>query len=417
MIRSRSPLLSIAVSTALLALPSRDTAQEKPVGPSVTPYGFLLLDAFWNSGPFSNKDNANQVKVPTVADSGGSFVGSARGSRLGMRIDGLDVGFLAARLGGVLEFDFKGGHFGTNSAAWNAFGPRLRLAYAKAEWQTPAGTFSALSGQDWGLIANVNPTTVTYNCDPVFVQSGNVYRRTPQVRAGWDLKLDYVGFSAALAMLSPADADTQGGTAVDYGVGNKSRQPDAEARVAASVKAGPFQGALGAGYHLGKSRYFFTATGVGVHKDVTITLLGVDADLSLTSYVQIKGEYYTSKGAEGGYSGGFPAVFPANPATTVAPPATFEAVPSDGWWGQLIVKPIPELWLAGGYGTATASKSKLSTTAAGTRYQNNQLHGAVIANAGRSFRFGLEIAQTESKYVVEGGIKATQVSFASQLLF
>jgi hypothetical protein len=405
-----------ALAAALTTSPS--AAQERPAGPTTTLYGFLLLDAFWNSGPFNSKDNANAVKVPTVADSGGSFIASARGSRVGLRLDGLDSGILAARLSGVLEFDFKGGHFGSSSAAWNAFGPRLRLAFGRAEWKTGLGSWQVVAGQDWGLLNNVNPNTVTYGCDPVFVLSGNIYRRTPQVKVGWEWKEASFGVGAAVAMLSPADADTQGGTAVDYGVGNKSRQPDLEARLAVSGKVpGVIEGTVGAGYHVGKRRYFFTSGTAGVHRDVDATLLGVDADLGITPYLQLKGEYYSGEAAEDGYSGAFAAVFPANPATTAAPPASFVAVPSDGWWGQATVKPIPELWLAAGYGTARASKGKLSATAASTRYQSSQLHGAVIVHAGRNLRFSFEAAQTESRYVVEGGVKAEQYSFATQVLF
>jgi len=358
--------------------------------------------------------------VPTIADSGGSFIASARGSRVGLRLDGLDAGAVAAKLTGLVEFDFKAGHAGTNSAAWNAFLPRLRLAYARADWKTDLGGLYLVAGQDWGLIGNLNPNTVAYSCDPVFVQSGNVYRRSPQLRAGWEVKEDSFGVAVAVAMLSPADADTQGltgGSAVDLGVGNKSRQPDLEARLALSGKAlGALQATVGAGYHVGKRRYFFTSGGAGVHEDVTATLLGVDADLGITPYLQIKGELYSSKGAEDGYTGGFPATFPANPPSTGAAPAGFTAVDSDGWWAQATLKPIPELWLSGGYGASRASRSDLST-AAGTRHRNSQLHGAIIYNASKALRLGVELARTESRYVVEGAFEATQLTLGTQLLF
>ncbi len=400
---------------------------EKPAGPRVTPYGFVLLDAFWDSGPFVNKDNANQVKVTPApgtaayADPGGAFIASARGTRIGLRLDGLDSGILQAKLSGVVEFDFKGGQFGTNSAGWNAFVPRLRLAYARADWATDAGLIHVTAGQDWGLLLNVNPNTVTYGVDPAFVQSGNLYRRTPQVTVGWDSAPGAFGISVAAGVLSPADVDTQGQTgtsALDTGVGNKSRMPDVEGRVALSAKAGSaFSGTVGAGYHYGQKRYYYTATGpAGAHKDETATLLGLDADVSITPYLQLKGEYYDNKGAEDGYSGGFPGSFPSNPGANAALPANFELVTSHGWWGQATLKPIPQLWLAGGYGEAEATKSKLATSA-GTRYANNQIHGALIVNASKALRFGIEAARTESKYVVEGAFKANQLSFSTQLVF
>lgn len=394
-------------------------APAKSAGPTTTFYGIVLLTSFFDSGPFQNKDNANVVKVPVAADKGGTFIASARGTRLGFRLDGLDSGIIQARLSGLIEFDFKGGHFATNSAGWNAFAPRVRLAFLKADWKAGGGVLSLVGGQDWGLLLNVNPNSVAYSVDPVFVGSGNLYRRAPQVRLGWELKRDTFGLAIAAAALSPADTDTQGLTgtsAVDTGVGNKSRQPDVEGRVAVSASmGGGLSATVGVGYHVGKRRYFLTQSGAPVTEDVTATLLGVDADLSLTKYLQLKGEYYDNKGVEDGYSGSFPGSFPSNPAPTAAPPV--EPVTSHGWWAQATLKPFPVLWIAGGYGTAEATRSRLSSSAASTRYASEQIHGALMLVASKALRFGVEAARTESKYVVEGAFKATQLSFATQLFF
>ena len=416
-IPAAAPAAAPAAPAASAAAPT--TAAPPKAGATTTLYGVVLLTTFFDSGPFVAKDNANVVKVPVAADKGGTFIASARGTRLGFRLDGLDSGVIRAKLSGVIEFDFKGGHVGANSASWNAFVPRVRLGFLKADWKAGGGVLSLVGGQDWGLLLNVNPNSVSYSVDPVFVGSGNLYRRAPQARLGWDLKGETFGLAIAAGILSPADTDTQGLTgtsAVDTGVGNKSRQPDVEGRVAISANlGGGVSGTVGVGYHLGKRRYFLTQAGAPVTEDVTATLLGVDADLSLTKYLQLKGEYYDNKGVEDGYSGGFPGSFPSNPLPTAAPPV--EPVTSQGWWAQATVKPFPVLWLAGGYGTAEATKSRLSSTAASTRYASEQLHGAIMFLASKALRFGLEAARTESKYVVEGAFKATQLSFATQLFF
>jgi hypothetical protein len=398
-------------------------AQPRPAGPTLTTYGFLLLSSFFDSGAFNAKDNANIVKTPTTADHGGAFVASARGTRVGLRVENVDSGIIRAKLSGVAEFDFKGGHYAPtpNSTTWNAFIPRLRLGFIRAEWKTGAGVVHAVAGQDWGLLLNLNPNTVTYSCDPVFVGSGNLYRRGPQARVGWDLKQASYGLSAALAASSPADTDTQGLTglsAVDTGVGNKSRQPDVEGRVGITLDAGGgISAMLGAGYHVGKRRYFFTSGASSVTKDVQVSLLGLEADLNLTKFLQVKGEFYDNEGVEDGYTGNFPGVFPTQTAAPGALPAVFEAVTSQGWWAQATLKPFPFLWLAGGYGTSEATRSKVSATAAGTRYASQQVHGAIIVQASKALRLAVEAARTETRYVVEGAWDATQLSFASQLSF
>ena len=110
-------------------------------------------------------------------------------------------------------------------------------------------------------------------------------------------------------------------------------------------------------------------------------------------------------------------MFPSNPPTNAAEPSSFEAVTSHGWWAQATLKPVPAVWLAGGYGKADATKSKVSATAANTRFASEQLHGALIFNASKALRLSVEGAKTTSKYVQEGSRDATQVSFGSQLLF
>jgi hypothetical protein len=408
-------LLPLLAAAAFLCVPALSAAQEKPAGMTFTPYGFILLNTFVNDGSFNNKDNANQVAVPTVAQSGGSFLMSARGSRLGFKLGNLDTGWVDAKLSGVFEFDFRGGHIATNSAGWNNGIMRLRLANLKADWTAPYGNWQLEAGQDYALLLNANPTSITYIPDPAMVQSGNLYRRTPQIRATYSRPMDGFGFELAVAVLSPSDADTQGSSGVDYGVGNKSRMPDLEGRVAASFKSGDvLGGTVGVGYMAGKRRYYFTDPAGGTHKDVDKSLLGVDADLSITGYLQLKGEYYSSSGVEDGYNGVFPGVFPSNPPSTGATPASLQAVTSDGYWAQAILKPVPAVWVAGAYGSAKASKTKI---ASGGRYENSQLHAAVIFNAGKNLKFSVEMAQTESKYLNATSEKAEQYSFSTQLVF
>jgi hypothetical protein len=416
--------ITLLAAVASLAAPALPAAQEKPAGATFTPYGFILLQTFFNSGNFATRDNANQVNVPSLNSSGGSFLMGARGSRLGLKVDHLDAGALGATLSGVLEFDFHGGYLATNAAGWNQGIMRLRLANAKLRWKGDAGSFEVLAGQDFALLLNQNPNSVTYAPDPVFVQSGNLYRRSPQLRATWSRSLEAVDLEIAAGVFSPTDADCQSASpCVDYGTGNKSRMPDLEARVAASFGSpATFGGTVGVGYMAGKRRYFLTDPAGDTHKDVDKSLLGIDADFAITRFLQLKGEYYSSSGAEDGYSGNAWGVFPANPASSTASTADIRAVTSDGFWAQLTVKPVPLVWIAAGYGDAKASKSKVAAgTGNANKAESTQIHGAVIVNAGKNLKVGLEVAQTETKYLNADqsttGEKAEQYSLSVQVPF
>lgn len=406
-------LASLLLAAALAATPALARAEDKPAGVTFTPYGFLMFNSFWSAGVFANKDNANRAQGIGATDSNGSFVMVARGSRFGVKLDGLDTGILGASLQGVYEADFKGGINGTTSAVWNQAVLRSRLLYANASWKTHYGTWSVLVGQDYGLLLNVNPNSVTYGPDPVFVQAGNLYRRTQQLRLTYGVKAGGFDLTAQGAVLSPADAD---GTAVDYGAGNRSRVPDLEGRVAASGKlSDSVNGTLGIGYHSGWRRY----TDANGHWDKRATLLGVDGDVNLTQYAQLKGEWFQSKGADDGYNG------MASPsAVTTTAPATTTLTRSTGWWLQLTLKPMPQVWFAFGKGIEKADKDTVATTGANSRYQNEQIHAAVIVNAGKNLKLGFDVAQVTSTYrdttagsVTSGAPKATQFGFTTVVPF
>ena len=59
---------SLLLAAVLLASPIAGQAQDKPAGPTITPYGFALLHMFFMDGTFAAKDNAYQVTARSVND-------------------------------------------------------------------------------------------------------------------------------------------------------------------------------------------------------------------------------------------------------------------------------------------------------------------------------------------------------------
>ncbi|GAO04690.1 hypothetical protein [Anaeromyxobacter sp. PSR-1] len=392
-----------AAAPAPAAKPAEETIK-------VTPYGFVLLNAYWDGNTLVNKDYPGQAQRAGINE-GGAFLMSARQSRVGMRLAVSGDNWTGAALTGVVEFDFKGGHAGVapqTSTTWYNGLMRLRLAAMTATWKTPYGNWSVLAGQEYGLVNPLFAESLAWVADPLFWQAGNIWRRSPQIRLAYNGQFDAVGLSLAAAMLSPADA----GTPVDNGYGNRSRTPNFEARGAVSVKAAPdISGTVGVGYHMQTRRYNY---GTPDQKDVDGWMLGVDADLNLTQFLQVKGEYYTGEGADDTYN------TIGAPTVQVDPP--YAKVKGDGFWAQGILKPLPQLWLTIGYGQSKMDDGDLlgfvaAGNQAATRYENTQLAGGVLVNAGKFWRFGVEAMQVETKYLVGADQKATQIAVSSQLKF
>ncbi|HET9551680.1 MAG TPA: hypothetical protein VFP50_01815 [Anaeromyxobacteraceae bacterium] len=427
----------IALSLPLATFAEEAAKPAEPPKPTITPYGFVLVNSFWNSGTFATKDYPGQVS--TVQD-GGAFMMTARQSRFGVKLAMNDDNWTGAALTGVVEFDFKGGHIAGNptctqaapvppatigtitctqgatasSGFYNGL-MRLRLANATATWKTSYGTWALLGGQDYGLVNPLFATSVAWVADPLFWQAGNLWRRSPQFRLTYGNQFDAVGVNVQLAMLSPAD----GSTPVDFGAGNRSRRPDLEGRLALSYKYDTYVSTVGAGYHFNKRRYANAASvtaGPTVTQDLTEKLFGVDADLNVP-YLEVKGEYYNGTASDDTYFG-----IIANAVTGTLP--NFVAVRSTGYWAQAIVKPIDRVWLTFGVGQAKLTEGDLpaaAAIAAGTqRSKNQQVAGGIIVNAGKYWKFALEAEQTKTTYhttSTPNDRDAIQVGLSSQLTF
>ena len=374
--RRDTSLLAAAALTAVLLAPAAGRAQAaEKAKVTITPYGFLLVQGFWNDGPFAAKDYPGQALQNR---DGGSFLISARGSRFGVKVGLPDDPFTGAKLSGVLELDFKGGapQQGTSttactqaasggaitcttttvasSTAWYNSLARLRLAYASASWAAgPTGKVSLIVGQDVRVIAPLAPTSIAFGYDQLFTQAGNLNTRDPQFKAVYDHGgAEKLGLNVTVAMLGPQDTFTGAPTGgIDYGAGNRSRKPNVEARVAASWKEGGKKlGELGLSGGVGWRRYNLTTAGAdrNVTEDTTTRLVSVDAVANLP-YVTVQGEGYLSDGFEDSHGGLVGSAVLVN-AVNGLPDLT--NLQSRGFWAQAVFKPIAVLSIPVGYGMA-----------------------------------------------------------------
>ena len=398
-----APAAAPAAPAAAAAAPATDAVK-------FTPYGFLLANAYFTGGSMTDQDYPGQA---TAAIQGGSILFSGRQSRIGFKMSTKDD-WSGADLAGTLEFDFSGGHASAVSTAWYNAVMRLRMASMTATWKTDAGNLSVLAGQDVGIVNTLFAESIAWVAKPLFWQAGNIWRRSPQFRVGWANTYGDYGMSAAVAILSPATTQGVSGagttTAVDMGAGNQSRMPNIEVRLAGTGKfGGDITAAVGLGYHQNTRRLNYNTAN---QKDVTGSLIGVDFDLGLTKYLQVKGEFYTGSGSDDTYN--------AIAASTYGAGLNVKPLESSGYWVQAIGKPMPWLNITLGLGHGEADKTNSANNA---RINSDQLAAGVIVNAGKAWRFGIEYAQVETEFrgatatAATTKQDATQIGISSQLKF
>ncbi|HET9599052.1 MAG TPA: hypothetical protein VFP65_26000 [Anaeromyxobacteraceae bacterium] len=428
-------LFAAAVIAALPLAGSAQTAAP-PAAPAeqkvtITPYGFILAQAFWANGPFGTKDYPGQVL--TNGD-GGSFLISARGSRFGFRIAVPDDPFTGAKLSGVIEADFKAGHIpgttpactttGTtvtctslaaNSNAWYNGVMRLRLAYAQATWGGPDLAVKLVAGQDWSIVAPVNGTSLAWGYDPIFYQAGNLWRRAPQAKVTVESS-GPVGFSVAAAATSPADLQVTTVPAgnTDYGVGNRSRTPGWEGRAAVAWRQGKTKVAeVGVSGAMQKRRYSVTAASINSFNDITVKLGVVDAAFNLP-YVSIQGEGFLNDGYTDAYqgieaTGGNPAQSSQFPVAAIG--ATGYNIGSKGFFAEATLKPLPYVWIPVGYGVEQLKYDRNTLgIAATTRTKGAQFHTGLLLNMTNAWQFGGEWTRTMSGYGKTGQTQITKTA-------
>ena len=157
------------------------------VGPvTLTPTGFIDYSQVWRSKTVTSGLPTNFAAIPfnnTVEGNRRQTISSAANSRLGMQLNTTVSNLLIL---GVVETDFLGYQPGNISTTTNAYGLRLRLAFADVQ----AGKWEILGGQNWTLLTpgrkgiSTMPSglMLTQDLDPN-IQSGLIWTRTPQFRA------------------------------------------------------------------------------------------------------------------------------------------------------------------------------------------------------------------------------------------
>jgi hypothetical protein len=334
--------------------------------------GSVLVNGFYNNAKVNNSD-VPQIALPPDAPGGlppRGLGATARQTRV--TLFALAPTTLGAALSGELDADFFGGQ--QPSSGGRTF-PLLRLRRVRADltWRHA----SVMAGQEAPLIAEGNPSSLAALGFPEFAGSGNLWLWIPQVRAGVSGG-SAVRAGAEVAVLAPTAGTAQDLFFTQPDRAERSARPFFQGRAFARWGDPAAPSEIGAGAHVG----WLATTGDTL---LTSKALAGSIRLVLTPFVEVVGEAFAGQ-ALGGLGGG-------GIGQSLGPADV--PVRTKGGWGQLVIRPVPDLELAGGAGLDDPDDADLDPTTA--RLENRTFSGHVLWRP-RPLVVGVAFRRTGTRY-------------------
>jgi hypothetical protein len=427
----------------------------KPSPVTFTPYGFFLVNAFFN-----DTLGSRNYPFPTQCGGGaaceGNILFDVRQSRLGSRLAFNDkAGWTGATLSALVEIDFQGGYAGavpTTSLGFYSPVVRLRKAYADATWDV--GTDMKLTmrlGQDDFIVSPLRPVSLAYVANPLFQNAGTLNGRAPMFALSYGLTpKDGLLVSATVAALNPQDNTAceansvavvgppavpaassclaSPGEGIDLGAGNRSRVPNFEGRLGLGWRSGGKSVAVLQGW-AGWQKNRFVSPATDTNLDTNSYIVGGDMTLNIW-LVQVLGSIYSAKGWDMagslGASQGIALTVSRPDATKICSSTNLctvtdaAAIPALGGWFQVVVGPSDLAQIYGGWGgTQSPANAYVGTQLASgsTRIQNFQWAAGLIGYAGKNWRFSAEYSRATSYFYNATVYSQGQFSINSQVVF
>lgn len=379
--RAMLPVALIAVAVPLAAQTPPPPTPPPPPPPPATPAppeakrtveftGLVLVNGFFTNA------RVNNVDVPQFVDTlppAGGAGGTIRQTRLGVFVTDPDV--LRGSFSGEVDVDFYGGQ--QPSTGGRTFPVlRLRRAVGMVSWAHA----QLLFGQESPLVAERSPHSLASVGFPDFAGAGNLWLWLPQFRVtveqGYTLRL-----AEQIAVLAPTAGTVQGLFNTQPDSAERSRRPYLQARVRLGWGPTDDPSEIAIGGHLG-----WLAAADSFFQSRALT---ADTRVKLGP-VEILGEAFTGKALAGLGGGGIGQNFGPTGA----------AVRTKGGWGQLNVRPKPEVMLGGGCGLDDPDDRDLSSTPADPqpRLKNFVCEGHVEVRPRGPLVFGFEFRRLETTY-------------------
>jgi len=360
---------AVAVVAVLLV-----AAASSQAGVEVTPYGYVKLDASFDSALTNDGDFAYVVLPYAGGDEQSEFNMTAKQTRLGLKISG--GGTDKVDLSGVVEFDFYG------AGGENKSSPMLRKAYMVMKTEHA----DILAGQTSDVISPIVPTTLNYI---VLWKSGDIGYRRPQIRL---TKAIPVGGGPEMNVEVAATRSM----GRDGGGGERGGTPGFQGRLSYGTEIGGRAATIGVSGLMAKEEATH-ADSMGIFEaELDQTVVAVDATIPLGDWVKLSGQYFTGKNLAqylGGVGQGI-AVVPSESSRTYE----LVEIEASGWWAQLTVKPDKKWQFNVGAGTDDPEIPEGDI--AGNSYEKNTTYyGNVLWSVAPAAVIGAEYAMIETEYV------------------
>jgi hypothetical protein len=335
-------------------------------------YGYLKLDAAYDSSRIDNGNYAKWVEREDTNRNDDQFNMTANETRLGMLINGPDDGVMKAS--GRVEVDFYGSGDAENKAHL-----MMRHAYLKLDW--PADRFSILAGQTSDVISPLLPSTVNYT---VGWWTGNIGYRRPQIRLtkeyGLDTKTD-LKLEGALARTIGTNSVTGTDSGEDSGL------PTLQARASMSLPLfGPDVSTVGVSGHWGQEEYDIAAD--GQNKEFETWSLNMDLTQPVNKWLSIKSEVFTGENLNA-YNGGI------GQGVTTSGANQYEEIGSKGGWVAAGLGPWDKTRFNVGVGMDDVERGNVN---AGARTLNRSVFGNVFYSLSKSAEWAFELSHWRTEY-------------------
>ena len=342
-------------------------------------YGYLKLDAAYDSSRIDNGNYAKWVESERYSDDDDQFNMTTNETRLGMLINGpVNNGM---KVSGKVEVDFYGPGDGVKE---NQARLMMRHAYFKLDW--PQDRFSIIAGQTSDVISPLVPGTINYS---VCWWTGNIGYRRPQIRLTKELGLVEGGtikLEGALARtIGRTDSITGTETGEDSGV------PSVQGRVSLTTSMfGAKEATIGLSGHWGEEEYDISTTS-DRNRDFDSWSINLDYTQPISNKVQIKAEIFKGKDLDA-YLGGIGQGVNLDAAPN---PNLYEEIGSKGGWIAASLGPWNKKRFNVGIAMDDVDRDNVNT---GARTVNQSVFGNIIYSLNEQAEVGFELSNWRTEY-------------------
>jgi hypothetical protein len=354
--------------------------------------GRIYTNAFMTLGRSNSSDIPLVALAPSNVAEKNAFGVTARQSRLGGIATVSDV--LGGDFTGDIELDFFGGVQNGPGDRRLFPEPRLRTTRARMRWART----EIMVGLDDPLISQLNPVSVAASGVPEFSGSGNLWNWLGQFRI--DQKLGSttlantpVHWAVQAAMIAPFAGAVYPGEPDAVDAGERSARPAFETRFTASWGDSASAGATDASIASGGGEI-----GVGLHRGWVADgegglesshAIAMDARVSLTPRIELRGEAYTGRLLRGLGGGGIAQAFGRALTSSELGPA----IRDRAGWAQLNAQVAAWLLVGAGCGVDVVNNSDLAP-----RRRNTVCATHLLWRPSEPFVIGLEFRRVSTRF-------------------